>query len=158
MTNRAILSFMVILLVALHPVAMSVAQEQPTTEPIYMDDDGLKIAFSGQTHIGFYRDYLERYGSIQFEETYFTDGTLAYAGGGLNVKGTWEIIKARICFEYEDPQFLPGCFAVTTNEGCYYSHESTHPDDESQGLASQWWIFSHIKGEKVTCTEAALLS
>lgn len=128
------------------------------TEPYFLDDAELRVAFSGTVQIGFYRDYLERYGSIQFEERYNADGTVYYEGGGHIVTGEWEIFGGRICFDYDDERFLPGCFAVTTDKGCFYSHESSHPDDSDQVIAKEWWIFSHVKDAQVDCVEAALIS
>ncbi len=76
----------------------STAQEKPshkTTQRI-LNNQELIAAFSGKTHIGFYRDYLERYGSVKFVEDYLNDGTLSYQGGDITTEGFWRVINNHI--------------------------------------------------------------
>lgn len=125
----------------------------------FLNDEGLRRAFIGKTHVGFYRRFIERYGHIVFEERYDPDGTMTYRGeDGVEARGRWRIAENRICFVYDQADFLPGCFAVTFAEGCFYSFET---DDEGRvlGLADdRWWIRSYLKGTEPDCAAEDLVS
>ncbi|MEO0833892.1 MAG: hypothetical protein AAFY13_11405, partial [Pseudomonadota bacterium] len=81
-----------------------------------LDDAGLRAAFAGKTHIGLYRRYLEAYGEQRFIETYTDNGNLQYTAGTLSISGTWTISAGKICFQYNSPEFLAGCFRVVADQ------------------------------------------
>lgn len=133
-------------------------EKKQSDEPRLLDNAALKKAFVGKTHIGFYRDYLERYGSVKFVEQYFEGGPILYKGGDITATGLWEITDNHICFDYDNDDFLPGCFVVVEKQGCYYSYESSPAAKGFVKGKKDWWIFSYVQGTKVDCEESELVS
>ncbi len=159
MKNSIFISSLLAMCFALSAFADS-AQSKPDQAPQRLNDDQLYAAFVGKSHTGYYRDYLNRYGAIRFYETYNEDGFLVYKGGGIETGGLWDIEDGKICFDYDHPDFLSGCYVVTAQNGCYYSYDVTAGVPEDLNKA-QWWIYSHwtVKethgtgGTKPVCVE-----
>ena len=127
-------------------------------EPVLLDDAGLIAAYSGATHLSFYRRHVEEYGGVYFEETYHPDGALDYRAGEVALTGFWQVANGRICFQYPESPLYAGCFVVAYDAGCYYSYQ-IGPDGEPFGLESgEWWIRAHVKGTKPDCAAADLVS
>ncbi|MEL6506931.1 MAG: hypothetical protein AAFR29_04805 [Pseudomonadota bacterium] len=123
-----------------------------------LDDAGLRAAFAGKTHIGLYRRYLEAYGEQRFIETYTDNGNLQYTAGTLSISGTWTISAGKICFQYNSPEFLAGCFRVVADQGCYYSYEIFPSGRQAIPGRDPWWIRSHIDGTDPACAGPDLVS
>lgn len=124
----------------------------------FLTDDQLRAAFSGKTHNGFYRRFLVPYGDQTFVETYAKDGTLSYTAGEIVASGSWQIDNKKICFTYDNPDFLPGCFYVTQIEGCYYSYETNTNFSDIVPGRDPWWIRSYIDGTSPDCADPELVS
>lgn len=134
--------------------------EEPDTQGSVetLDDAGLRAAFAGKTHIGLYRRYLEAYGEQRFVEAYAADGTLQYTAGSLSISGTWSIASGKICFTYDSPAFLAGCFRVVADQGCYYSYEIFPSGRQTVPGRDPWWIRSHVDGTNPVCADPDLVS
>lgn len=130
----------------------------PSGGAAFMTDAQLFKAFSSTTHIGAYRRYLAIYGAQQFTETYNADGTLDYEANGVVSKGVWEIRENQICFDYFNPDFLPGCFYVVEAEGCYYSYEAYETRPKPVAGRDPWWIRSYVEGTEPECATSELVS
>lgn len=157
-------AFAIFVFALLQPIphsALSDDTSQTDNSILMLDDAGLTAAFAGRTHTGFYRDFLTQYNAIKFQEIYRADGTLLYQGGGIVSAGTWTIQSGRICFTYDNPAFIPGCFAVRTDKGCFYSHEAPRPDENhtpvTKDWSDEWWIVSYFAGGTAKCEESALI-
>ena len=130
----------------------------PLTAQAPLSDANLRTAFAGKTHLSFYRRYIEGYGGVYFEETYYQDGTLSYQSGDVRAGGQWGVEGDVICFDYTAPFMVSGCFKVVHQNGCYYSYE-IGPAGRAVGLEKgEWWIRSHIKGTDPACTHEGLIS
>jgi len=122
--------------------------------PLLLDEAGLRAAFVGQTHSGFYAEYLEIYGGQTFVEQYNEGGTLTYVGGDIVTGGAWEINGNRICFTYGAEDFIPGCFVVAKVGECFYSYEAAPEGAEPDLSTRQWWIRSYLHGTTPECARA----
>lgn len=139
-------------------IAVCLAATPAAAEWSLLDDAGLREAYSGKTHLSFYRRHVEEYGGVYFEESYFPDGSLDYLAGGVTLKGVWRVANGRICFQYPETPLYSGCFVVAHDAGCYYSYE-IGPDGNPMGLQTgEWWIRAHVKGTDPQCAAADLVS
>ena len=126
--------------------------------PVLLNDEQLHLAYSGQTHVSYYRQNIETYGGVFFEESYHADGTLDYRAGEVTSAGFWQVANGKICFQYPGTPLADGCFVVVKEGGCFYSYE-IGIDGRPIGLASgEWWIRATIEGSDGQCSTADLVS
>lgn len=137
-------------------IVLAFASAGASAEPAALerlDEQELRAAFAGKTHISRYRRHIEDYGGVIFEETYNVDGTLRYRAGDVAATGTWRIENGAICFRYDGLALFDACFVVAHQDGCYYSYEVL-PDGSALGVHDDgWWIRSTIEGTDPDCAK-----
>ena len=85
-----------------------------------LDEDGLRTAFSGITHLGQYRFLREENNTFAFTETTREDGTLIHKQGQETLSGIWDINEDQICYTYDKIWTYPVCFNIYKSGTCYY--------------------------------------
>jgi len=130
------------------------------SESKWLTSEQLRDGFVGKTHFGLYRDYLEQYGGVEFTETYRLDGSVFYEGGDITTTGEWTIQGNQICFDYDNDNFIPGCFLVKYDNGCFYSYDANLPTGGKLVISERWGIRSYIiraDGRAPNCAKPELV-
>jgi hypothetical protein len=107
----------------------------------------LAAAFTGKTHRGSYNFLHNKITTFAFEETTRADGTVRHVQQDQVDTGTWSIKADTICFDYDNPGFVPACFEIYTRGNCYYHYQVSTNGVPQFGFTAR----SAIAGETPNC-------
>ncbi|WP_298912812.1 hypothetical protein [uncultured Algimonas sp.] len=89
-----------------------------------LDEEALRAAFSGQTHLGTYNFKRPEIDTFSFRETTSANGTTRHYHGDKIDTGTWRIMSNVICFTYDNWNggIHRACFNIFQRGNCYYHY------------------------------------
>lgn len=139
-----------IALVTLMVTTLAAGPVLALTEPAWMDETAMNLAFSGKTIDGHYAD------GATFEERYDGDGRLAYKDAKRGTNGRWSLQAGTFCTIYDiDPS--GGCYRVhKVSNNCFEFYFAARTVEQAQSDPRDkpsWTARAWVRGETSTCAE-----
>lgn len=137
-------------LVALLSIPATLALAGEVDGPLWLKDDAIKAALSGQTLEGRYAN------GRTFTESYQTNGRVAYVERGATIGGRWSVTEGTLCTIYDtDP--TGGCFRVAkVGKNCFEFYFAARSEQQAPGpddAKPQWTARGAISGLDVACQD-----
>lgn len=131
-------------------LALALVSVAASAAPIWMTDSELTATFSGQALEGEYAS------GRSFEETYQSDGHVAYIDEIRTNGGHWSVQSGSFCTIYDDDQ-AGGCFRVLkSGSNCFEFYFIARTEDEARTPKPgepDWTARAWRKNETSTCKE-----